>query len=98
MTGDKMNKIALLASFAFVMFASATPVLAKGGHSSGSYSHSGATSGSHAVRSYTRRDGTFVHAHEAGNPNSGNHWHLNGDGTDTVSHPNGSTETIAAPN
>ena len=67
-----------------------------GGHGGG---HSSSHSGSHVVHSYTRSNGTVVHAHEAGNPGSGNHWHLSRDHTtDTLTRPDGTTATIPAPN
>jgi hypothetical protein len=66
-----------------------------GGHGSGHSSNSG----SHVVHSYTRSNGAVVHAHEAGNPSSGNHWRLSRDHTtDTLTRPDGTTETIPAPN
>jgi hypothetical protein len=51
-------------------------------------------SGSHYVHSYCRKNGTCVRGHMAGNPGSGNHWHLNKNGSDTVTHPNGTSENV----
>lgn len=68
-----------------------------GGHgshkssSSGTYSSSG---GSHHVKGYYRKDGTYVRPHMSGNPKSGNHWHLNKDGSDTLTRRDGSKTTI----
>lgn len=96
-----MIKFARATSFAIALCVSSGPALARGGHGgghSGGGHFGGSHSGSHLVHSYTRRDGTFVHAHEAGNPLSGNHWHLSADHTtDTLTRPDGSTETIPAP-
>jgi hypothetical protein len=49
---------------------------------------------SHYVHPYCRKDGVCVRGHMAGNPHSGEHWHLNKDGSDTDTHPNGTRETI----
>jgi hypothetical protein len=51
-------------------------------------------SNSHYVHPYCRKNGTCVRGHMAGNAHSGNHWHLNKDGSDTVTHANGSRETV----
>lgn len=89
-----MQKITLAAAAVLLTFGSS--VYAKGSHGGGSHSHS--SGGSHVVHSYTRSNGTVVHAHEAGNPGSGNHWHLSQDHTsDTLTRPDGTTSTIPAP-
>jgi hypothetical protein len=49
---------------------------------------------SHYVHPYCRKNGTCVRGHCAGNSHSGNHWHLNKDGSDTVAHANGSHQTV----
>lgn len=54
-----MRKIAIV-----LLIAAAAPVAAKGGHSSGGYS-----TGSHAVRGYVTKSGTYVAPHHATNPN-----------------------------
>lgn len=91
-----MRKITLAATAVLLVLGSGV-YARSGGHGGGS--HSGSSGGSHVVHSYTRSNGTVVHAHEAGNPGSGNHWHLSKDHTsDTLTRPDGTTSTIPAPN
>ncbi len=68
------------------LFIAPTPTFARG------HSHNG--SGSHYVHPYCRKNGVCVRGHMAGNPGSGEHWHLNKDGSDTDTHPNGTRETV----
>lgn len=65
---------------------------ARSGHQSSTFS------GSHHVKSYYRQSGVYVRPHFAGNKHSGNHWHLNKDGSDTLTKPNGTTVTIPTVN
>jgi len=55
-------------------------------------SHS--SSSSHYVHPYCRKSGVCVRGHMAGNPHSGEHWHLNKDGSDIDMHPDGTSTTI----
>lgn len=57
-------------------------------------SHGSHSSGSHYVHSYCRKNRVCVCGHMAGNPGSGEQWHLNKDGSDTVTYSNGTKETV----
>lgn len=61
-----MKKIAIVAA---ALCIASLGVQAKGGHS-GSRASSSSYSGSHATRSYTRSNGTYVAPSHATNPNS----------------------------
>lgn len=79
-----------------VLLAVGPGVYAKAGGHGGR--HGTSHTGSHVVHTYVRSNGTVVHAHEAGNPGSKNHWHLSQDhATDTLTRQDGSTSTIPAP-
>ena len=90
-------KLAALAAL-LILAAPASAVFARGGHSGGSHSSSShshrSSGGSHHVSSYIRSVGTYVRPHYAGNPESGNHWQLNHDGSDTLTRPDGTTSTV----
>src|SRR5579859_5750262 len=85
---------------ALAMLLPAQSTYARGGHgghghhASGHHHSYSAHTGSHVVHGYTRKNGTYVRPHMAGNPGSGNHWHLNHGGSDTLTRPNGSQTTI----
>lgn len=49
---------------------------------------------SHHVDGYYKKNDEYVRPHYAGNPDSGNHWHLHKDGSDTEHKSNGSFITI----
>lgn len=51
-----------------------------GGHSGGSQSHRSASGGSHAIKGYTKKDGTYVAPSHATNPDGtkSNNWSQKG--------------------
>jgi hypothetical protein len=89
---------ALLVSLCFASPTYATTIASSPGLPSGHKIYtevrSSTTGSSHYVHPYCRKNGVCVRGHMTGNPGSGEHWHLNKDGSDTVTHPNGTRQTI----
>lgn len=74
-----------------IIFLSCVPAIALAmGHSYGYHSYHS----SHHVDGYYKKNDEYVRPHYAGNPESGNHWHLHKDGSDTEHKSNGSSITI----
>ena len=93
------KKILTTLVVALFLYFPTTNAMARGHYYSHSHSNSyssyhSSSGGSHHVKGYYRKNGTYVRPHYAGNKHSGNHWHLNQDGSDTLTKPNGSTVTI----
>lgn len=92
----RKSLVALIVALTVMLPAQST--FARGGHhashASRHYRGHTAHTGSHAVHGYFRKNGTYVRPHMSGNPGSGNHWHLNHDGSDTLTRPDGSQKTI----